>query len=124
MDKMSCAENLPSFRGNIMSFFFQEESVVLANLGGQNFKILSTASDLIMVGPPTSQTIWLPPYRMSCRRSCHTTKLYGRNSVNNSAVYTWNYLQKLNENNLFYQLPQSKLKITIKNLFLNSYNSF
>ena len=33
----------------------------------------------------------------------HNTKLYGRNSVNISAVYSWNYLQKLNENNPFYQ---------------------
>ena len=32
------------------------------------------------------------------------TKLYGRNSVNISAVYTWNYLQKLNKNNLFSKL--------------------
>ena len=28
------------------------------------------------------------------------TKLYGKNSVNISAVYSWNYIQKLNENNL------------------------
>ena len=33
----------------------------------------------------------------------HNTKLYGRNPVNISAVYSWNYLQKLNENNPFYQ---------------------
>ena len=32
----------------------------------------------------------------------HSTKLYGRNSVNISAACTWNYLQKLNEYNLFY----------------------
>ena len=31
----------------------------------------------------------------------HNTKLYGRKSVNISAIYTWNYLQNLNENNLF-----------------------
>ena len=29
------------------------------------------------------------------------TKLFGRTSVNISAVYSWNHLQKLNENNLF-----------------------
>ena len=52
----------------------------------------------------------------------HNAKLYGRNSVNISAVSSWNYLQKLNENNLFYQLSPNKLKIIIKNLFLNSYN--
>ena len=34
----------------------------------------------------------------------HNTKLYGRNLVNISAIYSWNYLQKLNENNLFYPL--------------------
>ena len=38
----------------------------------------------------------------------HNTKLYGRNLVNISAVYSWNYLQKLNENNLFYQLSPNK----------------
>ena len=32
----------------------------------------------------------------------HNTKLYGRNSVNISAIYKWNYLQKLNENNIIY----------------------
>ena len=50
------------------------------------------------------------------------TTLYGRNSFNISAAYTWNHLQKLNENNLFYQLPPSKFKIIIKKLFLNNYN--
>ena len=52
----------------------------------------------------------------------HNAKLYGRNSVNISAVYSWNYLQKLNENNLFYQSSPNKLKIIIKSLFLNSCN--
>ena len=52
----------------------------------------------------------------------HNTKLYGSNSVNINAVCLWNYLQKLNENNFFYQLSPNKLKIIIKNLFLNSYN--
>ena len=28
----------------------------------------------------------------------HNTKIYGRNSVNIRTVYSWNYLQKLNEN--------------------------
>ena len=34
--------------------------------------------------------------------SPRNTKLYGKNSVNISAVCTWNYLQKLNEKDLFY----------------------
>ena len=57
---MSCAENLTNFTGNIMSFFFQEESAVLVNPGGQNFKILSGASDPTVVGPPASQTLCPP----------------------------------------------------------------
>ena len=44
----------------------------------------------------------------------HNTKLYGRNSVNISDVYSWNHLQKLNENNLFYQLSPNKLKTIIQ----------
>ena len=47
----------------------------------------------------------------------HNTKLYGRNSDNVSAIYPWNYLQKLDENNIFYQLSPSKVKIVIKKFF-------
>ena len=53
----------------------------------------------------------------------HNTKLDGRNSVYISTVYTWNHLQKLNGNKLFYQLSPNKLMVIIKNLFLNSYNN-
>ena len=54
----------------------------------------------------------------------HNTKLCGRNSVNISAVYTWNYLHKLNENNLFYQLSPNKLKIIIKSFVFRLYSSY
>ena len=47
----------------------------------------------------------------------HNTKLYGRNSVYVSAIYTWNSLQKLNEINIFYQLSPSNLKIILKKFF-------
>ena len=40
----------------------------------------------------------------------HNTKLYGRNSVNISTVYTWNNLQKLNENNFFINFHQINLR--------------
>ena len=52
----------------------------------------------------------------------YNTKLYEKNSVNIRAVYSCNYVQKLNQNNFFYQLSPNKLNIIIKNLFLNSYN--
>ena len=41
----------------------------------------------------------------------HKTKLYGRNSLNISVIYTWNYLRKLNENNIFYHLSLSKFRL-------------
>ena len=37
-------------------------------------------------------------------------KLYGRRSLNISAIYTWNYLQKLHVNILFYQPPLTRFK--------------
>ena len=45
----------------------------------------------------------------------HNTKLFRRHSVNISAIYTWNILQKLHVNILFYQPPLTKLKDLIKN---------
>ena len=39
----------------------------------------------------------------------HNTKLDGRHSVNISAFHSWNYLQKLHVNILFYQLPLTNL---------------
>ena len=51
---MSCAENLTSFTGNIMSFFFQQESV------------LPSALNPTMVDAPTSQTK-CPPLHIEYR---------------------------------------------------------
>ena len=54
----------------------------------------------------------------------HNTKLYGRQTVNISAVYSYNYLQKVHVNNLFYYLLLTKLKSLIKNsIFLIINNS-
>ena len=39
----------------------------------------------------------------------HNAELYGRHSVNMSIIYTWNCLQKLHPNNLFYQFDFEKL---------------
>lgn len=46
------------------------------------------------------------------------SKLYGRNSVNSSAIYTWDYLLQLND----FLLSSSKLKCNIKEFFVNEYN--
>ena len=40
----------------------------------------------------------------------HKTKIYGSQSVNISAIYTWNYLQILHINIIFYQLSLIELK--------------
>ena len=47
----------------------------------------------------------------------HNTKLYGRNSVNISAVYSWDYLDKLNENNLLINYYQRSLRSLLKIYF-------
>ena len=52
----------------------------------------------------------------------HNTKLYGMHSINTSAIYKWNYLQKLHFNILFYELPLTKLKSLIKKLSASNYN--
>ena len=52
----------------------------------------------------------------------HKTKIYGRHSVNITSIYTWNDLQKLHVNILFYQLTQTKLKSLIKKLYTSNYN--
>ena len=44
----------------------------------------------------------------------HKTKIYGRQSVNISAIYIWNYLQRIHKNIMFYQLSLTKLKKLIK----------
>ena len=40
----------------------------------------------------------------------HRTKLYGRNSVCISAIFTWNYLQNFHRNILFHKLTTKCLK--------------
>lgn len=47
----------------------------------------------------------------------HNTKLYGRDSVNICAIYSWNYLWNLHVKILFYNLP---LRIRLKNAITNS----
>ena len=49
----------------------------------------------------------------------YNTKLYRRHSVYISAIFTQNYLQILNSNILFYQLPLSKLMSMIKKILYN-----
>ena len=44
----------------------------------------------------------------------HKTKMYGRQSAGISAIYIWNYLQRIHKNILFYQLCLTKLKKLIK----------
>ena len=61
-------------------------------------------------------------YSQSLKIIKDNTKLYDRNSVNISAIYKWNYLEKINESNLFYQLSPSKPKIIIKKTFFHNYS--
>ena len=51
----------------------------------------------------------------------HRTKLYGRNSVCISAIFTWNYLQNLRRNILFHKLTTKCLKKLLTLHFLTKY---
>ena len=51
----------------------------------------------------------------------HITKLYGRHSVCISAIFTWNYLQNLYRNILFYKLTTKCLKKLQTLHFLRKY---
>ena len=68
----------------------------------------------------THNTRW---YSSSCLKiPSHKTKIYGRHSINISAIYTQNYLQKLYVNILFYQIPLTKLKSLIEKFYTSNYN--
>ena len=51
----------------------------------------------------------------------HRTKLYGRNSVCISAIFTWNYLQNFHRNILFHKLTTKCLKKLLTLHFLRKY---
>ena len=51
------------------------------------------------------------------KTASHKMKVYGRHSININVIYTWDYLQKLHVNMLFYQLTLTKLKSLIKKLY-------
>ena len=51
----------------------------------------------------------------------HKTKIYGRQSVNISVIYIWNYLQRIHKN-MFYQLSLTKFKKFIKQYYFPNYD--
>ena len=73
----------------------------------ENWLTLATASHTYSTRWSNKGCLKIPP---------HKTKIYERHSVNISSIYTWNYLQKLHINILFYQLPLTKLKSLIKKI--------
>ena len=52
----------------------------------------------------------------------HKTKLYGRQSVNISAINISNYLQGIHKNIMFYQLSLTRLKKLIMQYYLSNYD--
>ena len=52
----------------------------------------------------------------------HKTKIYGRQSVNISAIYTWNYLQSHHRNIMFPQLSLTRLKKLIMQCYFSNYD--
>ena len=52
----------------------------------------------------------------------HKTAIYGRQSVNISAIYTWNYLQSHHRNIMFRQLSLTRLKKLIMQYYFSNYD--
>ena len=52
----------------------------------------------------------------------HKTKIYGRQSVNISVIYTWNYLQNHRRNIMFHELSLSRLKKLIMQYYFSNYD--
>ena len=52
----------------------------------------------------------------------HKTKIYGRQSVNISAIYIWNYLQSHHKNIMFHQLSLTRLKKLIMQYYFSNYD--
>ena len=55
------------------------------------------------------------------KMSPHKTTIYGRQSVNISAIYTWNYLQSHHRNIVFHQLSLTRLKKLIMQYYFSNY---
>ena len=52
----------------------------------------------------------------------HKTTIYGRQSVNISVIYTWNYLQSHHRNIMFHQLSFTRLKKLIMQYYFSNYD--
>ena len=52
----------------------------------------------------------------------HKSKIYGRQSVNISAIYTWNYLQSHRRNIMFHQLSLTRLNKLIMQYYFSNYD--
>ena len=61
--------------------------------------------------------------KLGCLKSLSlNTKIYGRQFVNDSAIYTWNYLQIHHKNAMFHLLSLTRLKKLIMQYFFFDYD--
>ena len=107
--------NIPKFPDEIAL-----ESIFIKNYFNQtlstpfkNWFTLSTDSH-------THNTRW---FKLGCLKiPPHKTKIHGRQSVNISAIYTWNYLQSHHGNITFHQLSLTRLKKLIMQYYFSKYD--
>ena len=76
----------------------------------KNWFTLSTNSDTHNIRWSNLGCLKIPPPK---------TKIYGRQSVNISAIFTWNYLQSHHGNKMFHQLSLTLKKLIIQYYFCN-----
>ena len=79
----------------------------------KNWFTLSTDSHTHNTRWSNSGCLKIPP---------HKTTIYGRQSVNISAIYTWNYLQSHRRNIMFHHLSLTRLKKLIIQYYFSNYD--
>ena len=55
------------------------------------------------------------------KQPSYRTKCFGRFSTINSAIYSWNYLQKQHKTTLFYRIKTNKLRDILTEFFIGNY---
>ena len=82
-------------------------------------KLFSTPSFTLITNSHTHNTV---RSILGCPKiSPHKTKICGRQPVNISEIYIWNYLQRHHKNITFYQLSLTRLKKLIMQYYFSNY---
>ena len=118
------AHTTPPFKdSNILKFpdnIALENCIFIKNYFNQTLPIPFKNWFTLSTDSHTHNTRWS---NLGCLKiTPHKTTRYGRQCVNTSAIYTWNYLQSHHRNIMFYQLSLTRLKKLIMQYYFPNYD--